>query len=311
MEATPDSTPGLPPLSLRRGQPLPAEEKVRILIRAVEQSPASVLITDKAGLIQYVNPKFTDLMGWTLDEALGQTPRIIKGGLMPEAFYKELWGTILSGREWHGVLQNRTKAGDLVWEVGSISPIRDETGHVTHFVGIQEDITELKRLQGQLEHMAHHDALTGLANRVLFRDRLAQALAAAHRRKSPLAVIYLDLDRFKPVNDTLGHETGDALLAAVAGRLRSAIRASDTVARMGGDEFTVLLVDVQERGYASRVAENLARSLEAPFTLGPHTCTIGASLGIALYPEDGTTVDELLSSADTRMYASKPTRRDE
>lgn len=280
-------------------------EAVQILIKAVEQSPVSVIITDTRGIIQYVNPKFTQLMGYSPEEAIGKTPRIIKGNFLSREFYQEMWQTILAGNEWHGVFHNRTKSGSLVWEVASISPIRNESGAITHFVGVKEDITELKRLQEEMEHMARHDQLTGLPNRFLFNDRLAQALVLAKRRRTSFAVLYMDLDGFKAVNDTHGHEVGDALLVATAKRLGECIRESDTLARMGGDEFTSLLLDIQDGENASRRAQSMIDALSKPFKLGPVECSIGVSIGIALFPRDGATSDALLSAADTAMYDVK------
>ena len=207
-----------PPAAHRPAVPSPVRKvaKVRILIKAVEQSPVSILVTDFEGRIEYVNPKFCQVSGYALEEVIGLTPRILKGGFIAPELYQELWATIRAGREWHGVFHNRTKSGQLIWELASISPIRDEQGAITHFVGVKEDITELKRLQEQLDQQAHHDPLTGLANRSLFYDRLNYSLALAKRRKSGFAVLYLDLDGFKGVNDAFGHERGDTLLTLVA-----------------------------------------------------------------------------------------------
>ena len=276
-----------------------------ILIKAVEQSPVSVIITDTKGIIQYVNPKFTELMGYSPEETIGKTPRIIKGDFLSKEFYRELWETILSGKEWHGVFNNRTKYGTLVWEVASISPIRDEHGMITHFVGVKEDITEIRRLQDQLEHMARHDQLTGLPNRFLFNDRLQQTLIQAKRRKSHLALMYLDLDDFKFVNDTYGHEAGDALLVAAGQRMTACVRESDTVARMGGDEFTILLGDIQGHENVTRIADLLIKSLGEPFHMDQGECSIGVSIGIAVYPNDGETLDILMSRADLALYQVK------
>ncbi|GLH72990.1 hypothetical protein GETHLI_14920 [Geothrix limicola] len=278
---------------------------LRILVKAVEQSPVSVIITDTRGVIQYVNPKFTQLMGYTAEEAIGKTPRIIKGEFLSREFYQEMWKTILAGNEWHGVFNNRTKSGDLVWEVASISPIRDDNGVITHFVGIKEDITEIKRLQGQLEHLARHDQLTGLPNRFLFNDRLQQALLQAKRRGTRFAVLFLDLDEFKEVNDTLGHDAGDAVLVAAAERMSHCIRESDTLARMGGDEFTMLLTEVQGRENVERIATTILASLAEPILVGEQACAVGVSIGIALYPGHGETADALLSKADKALYEVK------
>jgi len=286
-------------------EPREVAKRLKILIKAIEQSPVSVIITDPHGVIEYVNPKFTQVTGYALEEAVGQTPRILNGGFLTRDFYKNMWDTILEGREWHGLFHNRTKAGDLVWELASISPIRDDDGTITHFVGVKEDITELKRLQDQMAHMAHHDQLTGLPNRFLFLDRLGQMLAQARRRETFFAVLYLDLDDFKAVNDTLGHAAGDSLLTAVAQRLLGCVRETDTVSRMGGDEFTILLADIQDLADVQRIVDTILKAISAPFTLGDTPCRVGVSIGVAIYPLNGLDTDPLLSAADTALYKVK------
>lgn len=286
-------------------EPREVAKRLKILIKAIEQSPVSVIITDPRGVIQYVNPKFTQLMGYSLEEAVGQTPRILKGGFLTRDFYKNMWDTIQEGREWHGLFHNRTKGGDLVWELASISPIRDENGTITHFVGVKEDITELKRLQDQMAHMAHHDQLTGLPNRFLFLDRLGQMLAQAKRRDTSFAVLYLDLDDFKAVNDTRGHAAGDSLLTAVAQRLLGCVRETDTVSRMGGDEFTILLADVHDMADVERIVGMILKAISNPFTIGDGECNVGVSIGVAVYPLDGLDTDPLLSAADSALYKVK------
>jgi len=281
------------------------EARLRILVKAVEQSPVSIIVTDAQGVIEYANPKFCQTTGYTLEEVLGQTPRILKSGCLGEEFYRELWRTILAGEEWHGVFHNRTKGGELLWELGSISPIRDDAGVVTHFVSVKEDFTEIKRMQDQMDHLAHHDQLTGLPNRTLFYDRLQQALVLARRREQQLALFYLDLDGFKAVNDRHGHEEGDHLLKMVAQRLASCVRESDTVARMGGDEFTVLLLDPAGAEAAQRVACVILELLSRPFVHEGITSTLGVSIGISFYPQDGEDPDQLLFRADAAMYQVK------
>ncbi|HLO65795.1 MAG TPA: diguanylate cyclase [Holophaga sp.] len=291
------------------GLPQDSGEALRILTRAVEQSPVSVIITDREGVIQYVNPKFTRLMGWTREEAVGRKPSFLKGGSNTRDFYRDLWETIIAGREWRGLFHNRTKAGELVWELGSISPIRDEQGRITHFVGVKEDITELKRLQDQMTRLAHYDQLTGLPNRALFMDRLGRFLARARRHETPFAVLYMDLDAFKAVNDTLGHAAGDALLAEVGRRLQACVRESDTVARMGGDEFTVLLEDAANREDAGRVAEQIVATISRPYAIQGAEVRVGISIGVAFHPLDGSDSDALLRAADAALYRAKDAGR--
>ena len=301
----PESQPGSPDILGRTGPTGQSTATLRILIKAIEQSPVSVIITDPRGLIQYVNPKFTQLMGYTLEEALGKTPRILKGGFLARDFYKDMWETILAGREWHGLFHNRTKSGELVWELGSISPIRDDDGRITHFVGVKEDITEIKRLQDQMARMAHYDQLTGLANRFLFMDRLQQILAQSKRRDTTFAVLYMDLDDFKKVNDSHGHAIGDRLLVAVSQRLQGCVRETDTVARMGGDEFTILLTEIRGVEDVERIARMILKAISNPFRLDAIECKIGISIGISLFPLDGLDGDSLLSAADSALYQVK------
>ena len=281
------------------------ESRLRILVKAVEQSPVSIIVTDNEGIIEYVNPKFCKVTGYTMEEVLGKTPRILKGGILTADFYRDLWRTILAGEEWHGVFHNRTKSGEVLWELASISPIRDEAGAVTHFVSVKEDFTEIKRLQDRMDNLAHHDQLTGLPNRTLFYDRLKHAQVQARRREKGFTLFYLDLDGFKAVNDGHGHELGDQLLRAVGERISECVRESDTVARIGGDEFTVLLPDLQLRETAGDLARSIIDALTRPFQLGGITCAIGVSIGISCYPRDSEDSEQLLSHADAAMYRVK------
>jgi diguanylate cyclase (GGDEF)-like protein/PAS domain S-box-containing protein len=281
------------------------EKKVRILIKAVEQSPVSILVTDGEGRLEYVNPKFSESTGYSLEEVVGKTPRVLKGGFLPPEFYEELWSTIKAGREWHGIFHNRKKNGELLWELASISPIRDPGGVITHFVGVKEDITELKRLQEQATHQAQHDPLTDLPNRILFFDHLKHSLNLARRRHSGLAVFYLDLDGFKGVNDVYGHVAGDTVLSTMAQRILETVRASDTVARMGGDEFTIILEDLASRSHAADIAQMILEKVAQPCQVGEATVTLGASIGISFFPEDAEDIDKLISRADAAMYRAK------
>ena len=283
------------------------EAVLRKLASAVEHSPISVIITDPTGIIEYVNPKFCQVTGYQPQEVLGQNPRILKGDALPERFYRDLWNTIITGREWHGEFHNRNKDGSLVWELASISPVCDESGVITHFVGVKEDISELKRLQKELEQMAHSDQLTGLCNRTLFMDRLEQVIIHAHRKRSRFALLFVDLDGFKNINDMHGHRVGDELLQAVAHRLTFCVRESDTVARMGGDEFVIILNDLKHWEEPGLVARKVLEVLATPFALNETVCQIGASIGISIYPDDAEAPQPLLSCADFAMYEGKRT----
>jgi len=275
------------------------------LASAVEHSPISVMITDRTGTIEYVNPKFCQVTGYESHEVLGENPRILKGDALSEEVYREMWETILSGREWHGEFHNRNKDGTLVWELASISPVMDESGNITHFVGVKEDISELKRLQKKLGQMAHSDKLTGLPNRALFFDRLEQVMIHARRRRSRFALLFIDLDGFKGVNDTYGHQVGDELLQAVAHRLTFCVRESDTVARIGGDEFIVILNDLNHWDEPGVVARKLLEAFTAPIHIGDITCSIGLSIGISIYPDDAEEANKLIACADFAMYEAK------
>ncbi|NIS59663.1 MAG: diguanylate cyclase [Proteobacteria bacterium] len=281
------------------------DEKIRKLALAVEQSPTPVVITDSNGNIEYVNPKFAQLTGYASTEAIGQNPRILKSGKQPPELYEELWQMISNGKEWRGEFLNKKKNGDLYWEDASISAIKNEEGVITHFVGVKEDITERKKEEETMRQLAYHDPLTGLPNRLLFKDRLTIALAQANRNRHKLAVMLLDLDHFKDINDTLGHKVGDKLLKAVGKRLIGLLRKNDTVARMGGDEFLLLLPEVKKLEDASTIAQRVMGTLRKPCVVNGHKLRITASIGVALYPDDGQDDDSLMNHADNAMYWAK------
>ena len=410
-----------------------AAHELRKLERAMEQSPVSIVITDVQGRIEYVNPKFEEVSGYSAAELIGNRPSMLKGGDLGEDEYAALWETILAGKEWKGVFHNRRKDGTMYWESAVISPIRDESGLITHFIGIKEDITQLKAYQESLRlsatvfeatnegiiltdaqgrvrtvnpafsritgyqagevlgrpaflfdperpsemlarvreelrtrqrwsgeiteqrkdgtwyhqwlsvttlhdaqgkvsghviifsditrhkadqarilYQANYDLLTGLPNRTLLTDRLRQAVRHARRAGCSMAVLFVDLDRFKAINDLHGHRVGDELLQEVAGRLRRAVRELDTVARFGGDEFVVLLHELRGEQDAALVANKVIETRSRPFRLEGRALSVGASLGVTLYPRDLPGQDDLdaictqlLSHADMAMYQAK------
>ncbi len=290
------------------------ERLLRTLSRAVEQSPVSIVIADLDGNIQYVNPKFAQATGYHSDEAIGRNPRILKSGEMSAEAYRELWATITSGKTWRGEFHNRRKDGSLFWEHASISAILDEQGEPTNFVAVKEDVTEHKAVEEEIQHLAFSDTLTQLPNRRMLLDRLQQALASSTRSGRDGALLFIDLDDFKTLNDTLGHDVGDLLLQQVAQRLVGCVREGDTVARLGGDEFVVMLEDLNDlpqeaATQAEVVGEKILAALNQPYLLAGHQCHSTPSIGVALFADHDDSVDELLKRADLAMYQAKAAGR--
>ncbi|MEF2144089.1 MAG: diguanylate cyclase [Desulfovibrionaceae bacterium] len=282
------------------------EDRLRTLSQAVEQSPASVVITNRMGLIEYVNPRFTQITGYTLEEVQGQNNRLLKSGYQSDDYYKDLWNKLSAGQEWRGEFCNRTKDGRIIWESASISPIFDKNGVLVKFVGVKEDISERKAQEERFQHLALYDQLTGLPNRTLFMDRLAQAVVHSERYGDNTALLFLDLDKFKPVNDRYGHEVGDQVLREVAVRIRACLREMDTAARIGGDEFVVVLQDAKDREQILGVGHRLVEAMAAPIHVRGHVCTdLGVSIGVSVCPEHGRDGDILLHRADLAMYKVK------
>jgi diguanylate cyclase (GGDEF)-like protein/PAS domain S-box-containing protein len=281
------------------------EEQILTLSLALEQSPVSVVITDTEANIEYVNRAFEQVTGYSSEEVLGRNPRILKSGVTSENLYRDLWKTISSGEIWEGELQNRRKDGEIFWEYAHFSPVMDVSGTIRHYLAVKEDITQRKLQAEQIIHQAHFDALTDLPNRFLSLDRLTQLLNEAKRNDEKVAVLFLDLDDFKKVNDTLGHETGDNLLIESAHRLRSVVRSGDTVGRLGGDEFIVLLGGLAEASAAQPIVENLLDRFRGAFRIDGRELMLTVSIGISVYPNDGDNASELLRNADSAMYHSK------
>ncbi len=278
---------------------------LRKLSLAMEQSPASVVITNLDGDIEYVNPKFTEMTGYSYDEVLGQNPRILQSGDKTQEDYQQLWSHLLAGEQWQGEFLNKHKSGRLFWERALISPLRDEQGQITHYVGIKEDITTQKTYEKELEYQATHDILTGLANRALLKDRLAQAIHYAQRSKRIVAIVQLNLDRFKVINDTLGHATGDVLLCQIADRLQNVVRETDTVARFGGDEFMILLTEIAVVQDLEPVIQKILQVFKDPYQVEQRQLKLSASLGVSSYPQHSHDPETLIRFADIAMYESK------
>ena len=281
------------------------KSRVQWLSQLVEQSPSAVMVTDTDGKIEYVNTRFSETSLFAPEEAIGRNPNILNSGLNPPDLFEGLWRTIKEGKVWRGEILNRRKDGTLFWEYEIVSPIRDDNGRVTHYAAMKEDVTLRKEYEERLLRQAHYDELTGLPNRLLVRDRLNGALARSARNHTKVAVIMIDLDGFKKINDTLGHATGDALLAVIAARLKGLLREADTVARLGGDEFLVILPDLQQPLSADIAGRKILLACAQPAMIGSHELFVSASLGLALFPDDGDNPDILIKNADTAMYEAK------
>lgn len=285
-------------------------DRLALAASVFENSLNGVVIVDSEQRIIEVNPAFTRITGYSRAEALGQTPRLLSSGRQEAGFYAAMWSEIRATGQWRGEIWNRHKDGKIFPEELSIVSVRDENGAAIRHIGIFSDITQIKEQEVQLQHMAHYDPLTGLPNRALLADRMKVALAQAERSGEKLAVCYLDLDAFKPVNDTWGHATGDRLLEEVAGRLRDAVRGGDTVARLGGDEFALLLANLADMEECEVALSRLLQSVARPIFIDGAALTITASIGVTLFPDDGSDADTLLRHADQALYAAKEAGRD-
>ena len=283
--------------------------KLKMLSSAVETSSTMVMITNQDADIEYVNPGFCNITGYSNEDVLGQNARVLRSSDIDAELMSDLWEAIRSGENWHGEILAKKKDGELFWSLMSISPIKDDHGQITNFVSVSEDISQLKEARIKMEQLAYVDSLTGLANRLLFRDRLEQVLKIIQRNKNEAALLYLDLDQFKRINDSLGHDVGDALLMQVADRLCQCVRHQDTVARMGGDEFVMLLTDVDGMDGASSVARKVLQLMNKPIRLLTHEIIITPSIGITLAPDDSLNADILLKNADMAMYRAKSSGR--
>ncbi len=281
------------------------EEKLRQAACVFESTSEGIVLTDAEARILAVNRAFTEITGYSECEVLGMNPRILQSGRHDPSFYGALWSELLATGHWRGEIWNRRKDGDVYPEWLNLSAVRDAAGRTTHYVAVFTDVSHIKRAQQALDFLVHHDALTNLPNRVLFRDRLEHGLQRARRSGSQLALLLLDLDRFKVVNDTLGHPLGDALLRCAAERLRAATRESDTLARLGGDELAILLEDDASAHRAALVARRLQALFGEPLTLGEHELVVTASIGITLFPADGDDADTLIRHAERAMYDAK------
>ncbi|BCB27240.1 hypothetical protein SKTS_21260 [Sulfurimicrobium lacus] len=279
--------------------------ELRLSAAVFEHTVEGVMITDPDGRIVAVNRAFTEITGYGEDEIAGLTGATLKSERHDEQFYASMWSVIRETGRWQGELWNRRKNGDIYPEWLNISVVKDERGRITHYVGVFSDISSMKESESKLDHLAHHDPLTGLPNRLLLNARMEHSLARAQRGNAMLAVMFLDLDHFKDINDTLGHPIGDLLLQETAQRLRDCVREQDTVTRLGGDEFTILLEDLDDSRFASTVAQKIIAALAEKFMLQGHEVFVTCSVGISIFPSDGGDITTLFKNADSALYRAK------
>ncbi len=287
-------------------QPNPDEERVALLERAFQCSPVAILITDRNNRILAVNQSFTRLTGYDSEDVLGETPAILKSGRHGPEFYGAMWDSLHAGGEWSGEIWDRRKDGSHYPKWLDINVVRDgRDGEVTHYLAFFKDLSAHKVAEERIRLLAYHDPLTGLPNRLLLTDRLAHALASARRREGRVAVLFIDLDRFKNINDSLGHAVGDRLLWEIAHRLNTCVREEDTVARLGGDEFVIVLENLQGKEGVAAIAAKIHRAFERPIQVDNRLLHVSASIGIAVFPDDGENAEMLMQNADTAMYQAK------
>ena len=281
-----------------------AEKRMSLLASVVEHSLEGILITDLELTIIDVNPAFTSITGYSAEEAIGKAPKLLSSGWHDKSHYQKIWHSLKETGQWQGEMTNRRKDGEIYTEWLTISSVYDQHGELSNYVGVFYDITEKKAVEQHITQLAYYDSLTELANRRLFEDRFEQSLRFARRNEQTVALLYIDLDRFKPVNDSLGHKAGDVLLKQVARRLQDSVRDSDTVARLGGDEFAIIMENINQVN-VSHCAQAIIELLDKPFTIEGSEVFVGASIGISMFPSDGVDMATLIKHADIAMYRAK------
>ncbi|MEJ5058375.1 MULTISPECIES: phosphodiesterase DibA [unclassified Pseudomonas] len=284
-------------------------ERLRQAAAVFDCTREGVLVTDHEGLIVHVNRAFMEITGYQSEEVLGQRPNLFKSGHHPPAFYQAMFATLDSTGEWSGEIWNRRKSGEIYPQWQTIRIIHDDRRRRSHYVAVFSDISAIKNSEHELMHLAHHDPLTDLPNRLLFTDRAEQALASAQIHKRGCALLLIDLDHFKMINDSLGHPMGDQLLKAVAQRLNAMFGPGITLARLGGDEFAVLAESCPQPGQAAALAQRIIDGLKEAFSIDEHQLFINTSIGISLFPSDALSAEQLLRNADSAMFKAKSAGR--
>ncbi|MCG8069851.1 MAG: EAL domain-containing protein [Candidatus Thiodiazotropha taylori] len=284
---------------------LRSEQRQRLTQRVFDSTTEGIVITDAETNIIEVNRAFCEITGYTREAAIGHKPSILKSGRHDELFYKNLWHSLNTVDRWHGEFWNRRSDGEIYPQLATINTIRNDAGEVDRYVAVFTDVSDAMHSQKRMEHLLHHDALTDLPNRTLLQDRIEQAIARNLRQNNSSAVILMDLDHFKNINESFGHSAGDQLLQMVAGRLLSQLRNADTVARIGGDEFVILLADIDPGNIATVLSRDLIALFDTPFEIDNQPIAVSVSLGVSLFPQDGDSATALLSNADAAVYRAK------
>ena len=282
-----------------------AEEELKLASAVFSSSREGILIADASMNIVSVNRAFVQMTGYEESELIGKKPSILKSGHTTREQYRMIFTALEGEGAWSGDIIDRRKEGELLPLHVSISSVKNKGGVPTHYIAIMSDNSEHKAREEHLNHIAHHDPLTGLPNRVLFNDRVKQAIEEAKRKNSSFTVLFLDLDRFKPINDTFGHKVGDQVLQTVARELQQIVREIDTVTRIGGDEFVILLKEVGRRENVEKICRKISETVSAPIYIGGEKIQVGVSVGFSIYPDDGEDIKALLDCADNAMYAIK------
>jgi diguanylate cyclase (GGDEF)-like protein/PAS domain S-box-containing protein len=285
-------------------------QRLRLAAAVFDSTLEGVLVTDADGVIVHVNRAFISITGYQQDEVLGERPSKFKSGRHGPEFYERMYKTILSAGQWSGEIWNRRKNGEIYPQWQSIRAIRDDRGVITHFVAVFSDITSIKHSERELAHLAHYDALTGLPNRLLFTDRAEQAQTHARRNKQTLALLLIDLDHFKHINDSLGHNVGDEVLKAVSERIGHMMEKGVTLARLGGDEFAVLVENPRQAMQAAELAQGVLDGLREPFLIDTQSLFLTASIGISIFPNDALSAEQLLRNADAALFQAKSQGRE-
>jgi len=287
-----------------------AEQNSRLSAKVFESTAEGIMVTNLNLKIIQINSAFTNITGFSYEEALGKTPSFLKSGKHDENFYKEIWEVLLKKGSWTGEIWNRRKNGMIYPQSTSINTIKDENGKVLNYVAVFSDISHRKQVEEQLRFLASHDSLTELPNRSVFSDRLKHALERGKRNAEKIAVMFLDLNKFKAINDDFGHAVGDKVLQTIGRRLSDCMRKSDTVSRLGGDEFTILLENVNGYTDCETVARKINNAINHPIVIGKSTFSVSASIGISIFPDHSQTIDGLMKQADYAMYQAKKSGRD-